>query len=589
MLSVSRNKIFCFYFTGYRSIKLEKEYLKKITAAAIVIAGIGIFATGVSADNKLGCVDFFDAYSQTESSVTLKWDKGINADGYSVYRKESNSENALKEIADIDNPDTLQFKDKTVSSGKKYDYAIRTYQVQNGERIYSKSESLKTASSPLAVKKFEVAAQNEKSISLKWSKVKDATGYTVYRMDEKSGKTYKKICDVKGTEKYTDKGLTPSKAYSYYIKAYIEVDGEKSYSEKSTVIDTATSPSQVKALVNDKKGTDYLRIKWEKSEGASGYVIYRKTDNEYDYETEVTYDEYGNAEYTSNVGKYIKYAVVKGGNKTTFEEKDLNSCQGYCYRVVPYFKSKDKYYYGDYREVICGTVTSTPEVTAYSRLKRLMAKWYPVSGAEGYEIFVSDKKDSGFKSYGTTEDTIFLTKQLEANKTYYMKVCAYYTVNKKQKIYSNSTVKKIKCTQSNKVDKYNVGDTYIEIDLDMQHMWYFRKGKLEISTPVVTGLRYYRDTQTGLHEVYFKQSPANLVGETWDTYVNYWMAVTYDGQGIHDANWRYDSEYGGNTYMYNGSHGCINTPYDKVQKMYELVEVGTPVVIYQPSDEENKE
>ena len=61
----------------------SKEYLKKITAAAIVIAGIGIFATGVSADNKLGCVDFFDAYSQTESSVTLKWDKGINADGYS--------------------------------------------------------------------------------------------------------------------------------------------------------------------------------------------------------------------------------------------------------------------------------------------------------------------------------------------------------------------------------------------------------------------------------------------------------------------------------------------------------------------------
>ena len=60
----------------------------------------------------------------------------------------------------------------------------------------------------------------------------------------------------------------------------------------------------------------------------------------------------------------------------------------------------------------------------------------------------------------------------------------------------------------------------------MQHMWYFRKGKLEVSTPVVTGLRYYRDTTTGLHEVYFKQSPANLVGETWDTYVTYWMAVT---------------------------------------------------------------
>ena len=139
------------------------------------------------------------------------------------------------------------------------------------------------------------------------------------------------------------------------------------------------------------------------------------------------------------------------------------------------------------------------------------------------------------------------------------------------------------------VDKYNVGTTYIEIDIDMQHMWYFEKGKLVVSTPVVTGMKYYNDTTSGLFDVYFKQSPARLVGETWDTDVNYWMAVTYDGIGIHDSLWRYNYEYGGSTDTYNGSHGCINTPFEKVEKMYELVDVGTPVVIYEKSRETEEE
>lgn len=98
-------------------------------------------------------------------------------------------------------------------------------------------------------------------------------------------------------------------------------------------------------------------------------------------------------------------------------------------------------------------------------------------------------------------------------------------------------------------------------------------------------MKYARDTTTGLYNVYNKESPARLVGETWDTDVNYWMAVTYDGIGIHDSVWRYNYEYGGNTYTYDGSHGCINTPFDKVQEMYQKVKVGTPVVIYEKSED----
>lgn len=48
--------------------------------------------------------------------------------------------------------------------------------------------------------------------------------------------------------------------------------------------------------------------------------------------------------------------------------------------------------------------------------------------------------------------------------------------------------------------------------------------------------------------------------------------------GIHDADWR--REFGGEIYRTNGSHGCINTPPEVMSELYELVEIGTPVVTF---------
>ena len=55
------------------------------------------------------------------------------------------------------------------------------------------------------------------------------------------------------------------------------------------------------------------------------------------------------------------------------------------------------------------------------------------------------------------------------------------------------------------------------------------------------------------------------------------MAV--DGHiGIHDATWR--KEFGGEIYKTNGSHGCINTPLEIMTELYDLVEIGTPVIMF---------
>lgn len=126
--------------------------------------------------------------------------------------------------------------------------------------------------------------------------------------------------------------------------------------------------------------------------------------------------------------------------------------------------------------------------------------------------------------------------------------------------------------------KDDIGNTYVEIDMGEQMMYYYQNGELQIETPVVTGNTSRRmGTPSGVNYVYLKQKDRILRGEGYASHVNFWMPVK-GNIGIHDASWR--SKYGGTIYQTNGSHGCINTPYNAMVQMYEMVEVGTPVVMY---------
>lgn len=124
----------------------------------------------------------------------------------------------------------------------------------------------------------------------------------------------------------------------------------------------------------------------------------------------------------------------------------------------------------------------------------------------------------------------------------------------------------------------DIGDTYIEVDMTAQKLYYYEQGELKLETAVVTGnARRGWDTPEGVNYVYKKQKNRVLRGANYATPVKYWMPVN-GNIGIHDADWR--SEFGGEIYKTNGSHGCINTPPEKMAELYEMVEVGTPVVLF---------
>jgi hypothetical protein len=124
----------------------------------------------------------------------------------------------------------------------------------------------------------------------------------------------------------------------------------------------------------------------------------------------------------------------------------------------------------------------------------------------------------------------------------------------------------------------DIGDTYIEVDMGAQHMWFYKNGSLVIDTDVVTGniSRNY-GTPAIVAAIQYKQRNAVLRGADYATPVKYWMPF-YGNYGIHDSSWR--STYGGDIYLTSGSHGCVNTPPAAAKVIFENVEKGTPVVLY---------
>lgn len=120
------------------------------------------------------------------------------------------------------------------------------------------------------------------------------------------------------------------------------------------------------------------------------------------------------------------------------------------------------------------------------------------------------------------------------------------------------------------------GNTYIEVDLKNQHMWYYKDGEVVLETDIISG-KPKTPTPTGVFYVWKKEEDATLTGEDYASPVDYWMPIDWSGVGIHDSDWQ--TEYGGDLWKTRGSHGCVNTPPGVMKELYSKVEVGTPVIV----------
>lgn len=171
----------------------------------------------------------------TDSSVELTWSKVSNATSYTVYRVNVET-GAKKKIGTTAKTACVV---KKLKLDREYTFQVfanrkvkkKTYTSVNGSPYASITLHILT---PANVKKFRVGSYGNKSVYLKWNEAKNATGYQIYRYNEKTEK-FKRI-KTTSNNYYQVKNLTPGKTYQFKIRSYRKVDGQTVYSEFSDVI-----------------------------------------------------------------------------------------------------------------------------------------------------------------------------------------------------------------------------------------------------------------------------------------------------------------------------------------------------------------
>ncbi len=408
------------------------------------------------------------------------------------------------------------------------------------------------------VKNVEKTSALTNKITLTWDAVEGATGYFVYHCAADTSNTFKKVATVNKTT-FTISNLAHTSQQHFKISAYVEQDGVI-YEGKATLKKTATQPANISKLVLNKSDTKSIKISWTKNSKATGYKIYRAC--------------------AATGGKFVAYKNIKNPNTTSLVDKGVKNKGAYYYRVRSYRTLPYSTYHSEIKSIktVCGLHVGSFSMT--SQLSKVSFSWKKVSAAKGYEIYYSTAKDGKYARLGYTSKDYYNTDKLTNGKTYYFRIRPYKLVgSNKAKVVGSFITKSIKVT--NKAYGENIGNTYIEISLKQQHMWFYIGGKLYCETDVVTGNNDgYHNTPKGAYSIWQRAQNTVLVGANYASPVDYWLGFTYSGVGIHDASWRSNSEYGGTTYMGNGSHGCVNTPYKAVKKIYSKAKIGTRVVVY---------
>lgn len=198
---------------------------------------------------------------------------------------------------------------------------------------------------------------------------------------------------------------------------------------------------------------------------------------------------------------------------------------------------------------------------------------------------------SSFEEYVTTltykYDTVKYTDTQRTQKVYYSTDTGKeFEKQLKDNNKTTVSVDTVENKDTKKIEQKAKGkkDTYIEVNISSQHLWYYKDNKLVLDTPVVTGDHSKSfDTPIGQFSIYAMQLDQVLDGSTvgYDYLypVDYWMPFN-GGVGFHDTRERTEFEYGSDTYLEGGgSHGCINMPPSKAKQLFETAKVGTTVYV----------
>lgn len=275
------------------------------------------------------------AKSVDYSTVELTWKSVKGAEGYRVYRKVPGG--TFKAIANVEGQSAVAYKDTSAVTGVTYLYTVRAIYTLAGKTnlgSYVKS-GIQGKAVPQQTVLTKAQSWGYNALKVSWEKVNGADGYRVYRIDLSTGK-YKYVTQVANgsTTSYVNSGLTSGETYTYKVRAYRTVDGEKVFGAYSSAVKGKPVPKQVVISSVKKASSTSVKITWNKINGATGYRIYR-TD--------------------PKTGKYQYVTQIGSGSTTTYTEKGLAKNTSYQYKIRAYRTVNGEKVFGAYSTAVTGS------------------------------------------------------------------------------------------------------------------------------------------------------------------------------------------------------------------------------------------
>ncbi len=223
-----------------------KNLFKKILSVGILALMTFTIVLPVSAASAPDKVNSLKSYNVDDDEINLKWKKVSGATGYRVYIYKSDG---WKRIGTTDK---LKFEADDLASAKQYKFKVRAYKLSNGNKVYGAySDVLIASTEPDEVENVKVASKSKTSVTLKWSKVKRATGYQVYIYSESEGKYVKKATVAE--PKITLNNLKAGTNYKFKIRAYYKSSSGITFGDFSDVTAVKTKAKANSANKNESK------------------------------------------------------------------------------------------------------------------------------------------------------------------------------------------------------------------------------------------------------------------------------------------------------------------------------------------------
>ena len=512
-------------------MRKSKKLLAIILAALMAVSATSVFAVSAAQDDEeqIAAVEQSqDVGADDEEDVTLAANEDVDFDG---------AEQESDALAAMDDQHKVAAE-------------------EDEEVIAVDNPHEEPAPVPGNVVNLQKTSYDTNGITLTWNAVPNATGYFVYYYNadgEEGG--WHKAGTVKGATTFRLNRLRNTTQYHFQVSAFINYNG-KTYEGNRTLKKTATQPGKVGGLIRV-RSSQIIELQWSQNTKATGYRIYRSS------------PESGNKEvlYKTIIGKKNCKFVdnnIKVGNIYVYNVKTFRECNNGASYTSPSTRLK------------CLSGLGAPAFQISTSRSRVDLVWNYNRYATRYDIYcyTSANATSGTK-LGSTTSNRFTSPRLQPGKKLWFRVYPLY-VTKQHSITGTAVNRTL--TVNGTIYGRSMGNTYVEISIDRQHMWYYKNGKLIVETDVVTGnADGWHNTPKGFHSIYSRARNTTLSGPGYSSFVEYWMAFC-GGCGIHDASWR--SRFGGSIYKGDGSHGCVNTPIDKVRIIYNNTTTGTPVIIY---------